>query len=69
MKKNLLVNNFHLIANAGATIWQYCKDSGLSEEEYGKGMANLAKVLDSDDKVKEICKDKMLLIGCFLEVK
>lgn len=67
MKRKL--SNFHLIANAGATLWQYCKDVGLSEKDYGEGLQKLSKILDSEEKINEICKDKVLLIGCFLEVK
>ncbi len=60
-------NEFHLIAVAGATLWQYCKDTNKNERVFAKGMKGLSKLIDSPEKCEAICSDKMLLIGCFEE--
>lgn len=61
-------HEFELISVAGATLWQYCQDTGRTPEEFALGIQGLSKLIDSNEKSESICADKVLLIGCFLEV-
>ena len=61
-------NEFHLIAVAGATLWQYCQDANRTTEDFAKGIKGLSALIDTIEKCEVICADKTLLIGCFLEV-
>ena len=61
-------NEFHLIANAGATLWQYCLDTQKTPEDFAIGIKGLSKEIDSIEKSEVICADKVLLIGVFEEI-
>lgn len=60
-------HEFELISVAGATLWQYCQDTGRTPEDFALGIQGLSKLIDSNEKSETICADKVLLIGCFLE--
>lgn len=61
-------HEFKLIAVAGATLWEYCKDVNKTPSDFVIGLQGLSKLIDSPEKAEAICADKVLLIGCFCEV-
>lgn len=61
-------HEFELITVAGATLWQYCIDANRTPADFAQGIQGLSKLIDSPEKAEAICADKVLLIGCFLEV-
>ena len=60
--------NFHLIANAGAVVWQYCLDTKKSPRQFALGLQALATELDTDEKTYIVCNDNAILLGVFEEV-